>query len=121
MILAVGAIDGPTLETSGNNFVLCFVFCFCRAARDGAHAFQRDAKSAHGAHANVHCMQRPLHETEPHESYHPPPRHALALASDSAPVARDPTCAGTDSTVRVTAAAAMAGMSLGTCRLLTHT
>ena len=25
MILAVGAIDGPTLETSGNNFVLCFV------------------------------------------------------------------------------------------------
>ena len=26
MILAVGSIDGPTLETSGNNFVLCFVF-----------------------------------------------------------------------------------------------
>ena len=26
MIFAVGAIDGPTLETSGNNFVLCFVF-----------------------------------------------------------------------------------------------
>mgnify|MGYP003127825598 CR=1 FL=1 len=26
MILAVGTIDGPTLETSGNNFVLCFVF-----------------------------------------------------------------------------------------------
>ena len=25
MILAVGAIDGPTLETSGDNFVLCFV------------------------------------------------------------------------------------------------
>ena len=25
MIFAVGAIDGPTLETSGNNFVLCFV------------------------------------------------------------------------------------------------
>ena len=25
MILAVGSIDGPTLETSGNNFVLCFV------------------------------------------------------------------------------------------------
>ena len=25
MILSVGAIDGPTLETSGNNFVLCFV------------------------------------------------------------------------------------------------
>ena len=25
MILAVGTIDGPTLETSGNNFVLCFV------------------------------------------------------------------------------------------------
>ena len=25
MILAVGAIDGPTLETSGNNFVICFV------------------------------------------------------------------------------------------------
>ena len=25
MILAVGAIDGPTLVTSGNNFVLCFV------------------------------------------------------------------------------------------------
>ena len=26
MIFAVGAIVGPTLETSGNNFVLCFVF-----------------------------------------------------------------------------------------------
>lgn len=26
MILAVGVIDGSTLETSGNNFVLCFVF-----------------------------------------------------------------------------------------------
>ena len=26
MIFAVGAIDGPTLETSGNNFVLCFLF-----------------------------------------------------------------------------------------------
>ena len=26
LIFAVGAIDGPTLETSGNNFVLCFVF-----------------------------------------------------------------------------------------------
>mgnify|MGYP003967251713 CR=1 FL=1 len=26
MIFAVGAIDGPTLETSGNNFVLCFGF-----------------------------------------------------------------------------------------------
>lgn len=26
MILAVGVIDGPALETSGNNFVLCFVF-----------------------------------------------------------------------------------------------
>ena len=26
MIFAVGAIDGPTLETSGNNFALCFVF-----------------------------------------------------------------------------------------------
>ena len=25
LIFAVGAIDGPTLETSGNNFVLCFV------------------------------------------------------------------------------------------------
>ena len=25
MIFAVGAIDGPTLETSGDNFVLCFV------------------------------------------------------------------------------------------------
>lgn len=25
MILAVGAIDGPTPETSGDNFVLCFV------------------------------------------------------------------------------------------------
>jgi len=25
MILSVGAIDGPTLETSGNNFILCFV------------------------------------------------------------------------------------------------
>ncbi len=25
LIFAVGAIDGPTLETSGDNFVLCFV------------------------------------------------------------------------------------------------
>ena len=25
MIFAVGAIDGPTLETSADNFVLCFV------------------------------------------------------------------------------------------------
>ena len=25
MLFAVGSIDGPTLETSGNNFVLCFV------------------------------------------------------------------------------------------------
>ena len=25
MIFAVGAIDGPTLETSVDNFVLCFV------------------------------------------------------------------------------------------------
>ena len=26
MLFAVGSIDGPTLETSGNNFALCFVF-----------------------------------------------------------------------------------------------
>jgi hypothetical protein len=25
MILAVGSIDGPTVETSGNNFLLCFI------------------------------------------------------------------------------------------------
>ena len=25
MLFAVGSIDGPTLETSGDNFVLCFV------------------------------------------------------------------------------------------------
>ena len=25
LIFAVGSIDGPTLETSGDNFVLCFV------------------------------------------------------------------------------------------------
>ena len=25
LIFAVGAIDGPTLETSGDNFVLCFI------------------------------------------------------------------------------------------------
>ena len=26
LIFAVGAIDGPTLETSGNNWVGCFIF-----------------------------------------------------------------------------------------------
>jgi hypothetical protein len=25
MILAVGSIDGPTPETSGDNFLLCFI------------------------------------------------------------------------------------------------
>ena len=26
MLFAVGSIDGPTLETSGNNWVGCFIF-----------------------------------------------------------------------------------------------
>ena len=34
MLFAVGSIDGPTLETSGNNWVGCFIFAIAAVGVD---------------------------------------------------------------------------------------